>query len=737
MKMDFALPERDQAALRAVVGDAQRAFCIPYDLALDRRTHTGFFVAAGGYVMRVEQGAVLMKHEIARLRDVKLRVHVGNVQLEAELDGETAVLMRASMRHAVRAAYAAQFLLAMEAQKPVPDTGPDVETICPKCGGALMEGSRICPRCVNPGRTFMRLIGFAAPYKTYFILATLAMLGATGIGMLLPALNRWFIDEVLTPRAGGVQQVLMFVAALGAGQALRSLFVGFRMRLMAYAGAQLSASLRKTVYEKIQSLSLSYISARKVGELMNRVTEDTGAIREFVQEWLSWGLTQAFMLVCLLVLLFVYNWQLALLVFVPVPVVMFTYTRFHKWMRHAFHTQWNLWDKANTVLQDILSGIRVVKAFGQEQREVKRFSEASRKHSDRLGRNERMWNTISPAVNFGIGVGQFFVLLYGGSLILRGEMMLGQLVQFTQYVAMVYGPLRWIGMLPRWFSQAMTSAERVFEVIDEQDSMRANERTRALDIEGFVSFDNVTFGYNAYEPVLNEICLDVKPGEMIGLVGHSGAGKSSLVNLVLRFYDVQQGALKIDGVDIRDIDKDALRAQIGVVLQDNFLFEGTVLDNIRFAKPDATMEEIILASQIANAHSFIINFPDGYHTRVGENGQTLSGGERQRIAIARAILHNPRILILDEATSSLDTESEKQIQEAMEKLTKNRTTFAIAHRLATLRNATRLIVLDKGRIVETGTHNELVRKGGIYAGLVQAQLRMSRTQNEEGASVSA
>ncbi len=726
------LPERDEAAVAAALGGAERVFCVPVDLALDRALHKAYIACSAETFVAVENGVITRKIAVAGLTEPVIRVQVGNVLLEAQSDGQTVVLARVSMKHAIRTAYACQCIEALIRRRAQPDTSAHADNICPVCGGPLLEGSRLCPHCAKPGRTFVRLVTFAAPFKWTFVFASLAMLAAIGIGLVMPFINRWFIDSVLTPRAGGLKEIFIFIGLLAMGQMSRSVLVGTRIRLMTKAGAQLSAMLRRTVFEKIQSLSLSYITARKAGELMNRVTEDTNAIREFIQEWMSWGLTQIIMLVGLLFLLLTINWQLAALVFLPVPFVMLAYVSFRNWMRHAFHTQWRLSDKANSILQDILSGIRVVKSFGQEQREVKRFSDASRKLSDRIRKNEQMWNTLSPACNFGLAIGQFFVLVFGGTLILRGEMQLGELVQFTQYVAMVYGPLRWIGMLPRWFTQAMTSAERVFEVIDEQDRMMDHENAHTASVEGQVTFDEVTFGYNAYEPVLRDICLDVKPGEMIGLVGPSGAGKSSLVNLVLRFYDVQRGSVKIDGVDIRDIGKDALRAQIGVVLQENFLFEGSVLENIRFAKPDATMEEVILASQIANAHEFIINFTDGYHTRVGENGQTLSGGERQRIAIARAILHNPRILILDEATSSLDTESEKLIQDAMEKLTKNRTTFAIAHRLATLRNATRLIVLDKGRIVEAGTHNELVRQNGLYNTLVQAQLQVTRLELDEG-----
>ena len=731
MKIHYELPQQDQEAVQSYLGDRALLFCIPYDLNLDRKMHKGFVAATDEILVCVEQGDVIRHMEVADIEAPRINVQVGNVALEVDLNGQAVVLVRATMKHAIRVAYAAQILESIKEHRPLPDTGEDEESVCPKCGGALMEGSRVCPRCVNTGQTFLRLMGYAMQYKREFILASLFMLSAISISLFTPFISRWFIDQVLVPQTGGVREILMFVGGLAGCMLARGILMGMRIRLMNKGGADVSALLRKTVFEKIQALSLGYVTARKVGELMNRVTEDTNAIRDFIQEWLSWGLSQIIMLIGLLAIIIAINWQLALLVFIPVPVVMYLVMRFRFWMRHAYHTQWSLSDRANTVLQDILAGIRVVKAFGQEKREVARFSAISRRLSDRIRHNERVWNTLNPAVNFGLGTGQFFVLIYGGFMVLNGQMALGGLVQFQQYVSMVYGPLAWIGMLPRWFTQAMTSAERVFEVIDEQNRMLDHEQSQSMEIKGHIHFESVTFGYRAYEPVLKNISLDVQPGEMIGLVGHSGAGKSSLINLVLRFYDVQQGALLIDGTDIRDIKKEDLRAQIGVVLQENFLFEGSILENIRFAKPSATMEEIIVASKIANAHDFIIKYADGYHTYVGENGQTLSGGERQRIAIARAILHNPKILILDEATSSLDTESEKLIQDAMEKLMKNRTTFAIAHRLPTLRNADRIVVLEKGKIAEMGTHDELIRQKGIYYDLVLAQRQMTRTQKDE------
>ena len=325
-----------------------------------------------------------------------------------------------------------------------------------------------------------------------------------------------------------------------------------------------------------------------------------------------------------------------------------------------------------------------------------------------------------------MGFGEFILLFYAGNAILGGEMTLGEMAKFSSYAGMIYAPLQFLATFPRQAMMAATSITKVFEIIDEPEDIADAKDAVDIDVVGNIDIEDVSFGYDEAAEVLRDINLHIKPGDFIGLVGKSGTGKSTLINLVMRMYDVDEGSIKIDGVDIRNISQTSLRSQIGVVLQETFLFNGTVFQNIAYAKKDATRDEVIAAAKAAGAHSFIIKLTDGYNTWVGEKGCTLSGGEKQRIAIARALLHNPKILILDEATASLDTETEKQIQDSLAALSKQRTTIAIAHRLSTLRNATRLVVLDKGRIVETGTHDELIEKEGLYYNLVMAQREMSK-----------
>jgi ATP-binding cassette subfamily B protein len=397
-------------------------------------------------------------------------------------------------------------------------------------------------------------------------------------------------------------------------------------------------------------------------------------------------------------------------------------------LRQRFERQWQIRSAMTAALGSVLNGARVVKAFAQEEREINAFHRRSHSLFQSQVGVEQAWSTIGPILGLLMTSGSFVVWYVGGFQVITGQITFGTMTMFQFFLGQLYGPLQGMTRIADWLSRALTSAERVFEVIDtEPDVKDVAETVPMPHIEGAVTFENVAFGYDRSRRVLEEFTIDVKPGEMIGLVGHSGAGKTTIINLLSRFYDPVEGRILIDGVEMKKIAVHDLRSQLGIVLQEPFLFPGTIADNIAYANPKATPEEIMRAAKAANAHDFIMRFPDGYDSQVGERGTRLSGGERQRISIARAILHNPRILILDEATASVDTETEKQIQEAIQRLIKGRTTFAIAHRLSTLRNADRLVVMDKGKIAEMGTHDELMNKeGGTFRRLVEMQTEINK-----------
>ena len=429
-------------------------------------------------------------------------------------------------------------------------------------------------------------------------------------------------------------------------------------------------------------------------------------------------------------LMFWTNWRLSLISLLPLPVLaVLSYYRGMK-MQSLHGRLWTYWARMTAVVGDALPGIRVVKAFASEDREIRRFDRRSEDCADKEFEINVVWTALQPLVSALMRVSGLLIWLVGGYLVIFGRGVgddFGTLVMFIGLNSMFYGPIMELANSNRMVTRAATSAQRVFEVLDTPlDIISAGGAIRKDRLDGQIEFRQVSFSYEGAQPALRDISLRVEPGQMIGLCGPSGAGKSTFVNLICRFYDVTDGQILIDGVDIRDYDVKWLRRQIGMVLQEPYLFHGTIADNVRYAEPEATDAQVIAAARAANAHDFVVGLPDGYDTMVGERGQSLSGGERQRISIARAILHNPRILILDEATSSVDTETERQIQQALDRLVTGRTTFAIAHRLSTLMAADRLVVLDKGKLVEQGTHAELVSlENGVYAKLHKTQMEMN------------
>ena len=614
---------------------------------------------------------------------------------------------------------------------------------CKSCGLLLPDEFSPCPACTKKHKVMLRILTYIRPYRGKAILYTIFLIIGTLITLAPPYFSRILIDDILqlseltnaAPAASetwlgaifrNIQPVAIAlsvaVGALLAVHITREIFTIFQQRLGAWLTFRIAANIRAHVYQHLHNLSIRFFDKRTTGTVISHITEDSERLQDFMLEGLSFLSVQLLLFFGIGSVLFFMNWRLACFILIPIPIIVLGAGWFWKKVRSLWHRAYRRRSKLFDVVNDSVSGIRVVRAFGQQKDEVNRFGSANIDARDYETHAEMIWATYYPPLMFAVQLGTLIVWYVGGLDVIAGAMSLGTLFAFHAYLAMFYQPLRYVSPLINWASRSMTAAERLFEVIDSQPEQLDDGSLKAMpNITGEVKFHNMTFGYESHKPVLRDINLHVQPGEMIGLVGHSGAGKSTLINLICRFYTPDAGRLEIDGEDIKQIDLKDLRRQIGVVLQEPYLFSGTIAENIAYAHPDAAMEDIIAAAKAANAHEFIVKFPDGYDTEVGERGGSLSGGERQRISIARAILHNPRILILDEATSSVDVETEQKIQQAIDRLVQNRTTFAIAHRLSTLRNADRLFVIEKGKGVECGSHEELMETKGIYYKLVETQ----------------
>lgn len=746
MKLNYELSEANLKAL-ALEQEERILYCVPVDLSFDNAKKS----AVTEYTSRTWLVVTNLRFEVLKdgdctacfnLRDCEKikcehQVYSGIVTVYGK-DGSKTCACRFSMKHITRVAYLARgaqtIIQVYQEGRNLTDkdmvVSLEYEKYCEKCGRAL-PGTSKCPYCDGKAAVLKKFLTLTGEFGGKLLFIGVLMVMASVFDMVTPMVQRYFIDHSLSTGTGTPRELYLFIGVSFGLLVTRIVIIMYRYWNCVKLGASISMSLRRKLYAKIQILSLSFINNRKPGELMNRVSRDTKQIRAFMEEVFGDMLGCLLTMIVSVAMMLSINWKMTILTLAFIIVVVIITRMFWHHIHTIFHRQWLKYDELQSGLQDVLSGMRIVKSFGQEERESKRFTEKAKEFAKLQRRNETFWALFFPVLTFLLGMGTYIAIYFGGIHVLEGEMTVGELVQFVTYSGYLFGPLSWMTHLPRSIMQLITSMNRIYDVLDEEPRLADKSDSKEFPIQGAFEFKDVSFGYQTYEPVLENITFSVKPGEMIGLVGASGTGKSTLINLIMRLYDVDQGSITLDGVDLRDIKKESLHSQIGVVLQETFLFSGSILANIRYAKQDATLEEVIQAAKAANAHDFICKTPDGYNTYVGEHGYNLSGGERQRIAIARAILNNPRILILDEATSALDTESEFLIQQALDRLIQGRTTFAIAHRLSTLRGADRLVVIDKHGIAEIGTHNELLEKKGIYFGLVNAQLKMSETVSEE------
>jgi len=704
---------------------------IPDDTKFDIRLESDFgddgqfalrnLEIANGTVRVTEaNGATSFTIPIAEIKSARNEPLVGGGRLEiTTTGGEVLPIISYSQTVAAKFSEAARGIEQLAKGQPLEINIKEEKVRCPKCNRLLPEKDGICPACVNRGKTMLRIGSFVQPYRWQMAaLATLSLV-TTVLNLLPPYIQGQLIDKVLK-QGRDFTQLYTLMAAWLAILAINSVLQVVNGRTIAFLAGRIAADLRSAVYRAIEFLQLQFFDKKQVGAIASRVTSDTDRVWGFLVDGVPYLLLNGLTLVGIIGFLFYTNAFLAACILAPVPIILGIGAFFWKPMSQMFHRVGQKWARFHTQLNESLMGIRVVKVFANEDKEYAKFQDRNHELRDAGVSADTRWYTIFGAMSFFTSLGGLICWTVGGTMVMHGQLSLGEFWRVTAYLGLVYGPLQWFSQVNQWFSRAMAGAERIFEVIDTD---KENYRPEGIkhEIQGEVTFSGVRFGYDKSNPVLKNITFTAKPGEMIGLVGKSGAGKSTTINLICRFYEPDAGTILIDGIDYRDIALQDMRRQVGVVLQEPFLFNGTIAENIAYGNPEATLDKVIEAAKAANAHNFILSKPDGYDTMVGERGGKMSGGERQRISIARAILHDPKVLILDEATSSVDVETEKQIQEAIQRLIKGRTTFAIAHRLSTLRNASRLIVLEKGEIAEIGTHAELMEKQGKFYDLVQTQ----------------
>ena len=605
---------------------------------------------------------------------------------------------------------------------------------CPQCHASLPDDSDECPACAQetpqpPPSTWvlLRLWRFARPYRWSLLAGFALTLASTAATLVPPYLTIPLMDRVLIPFQNGERiDTSLVLALLGGllGSALLAWGLGWaRTWLLALVSERISSDLRTATFDHLLQLSLDYFGSKRTGDLMARIGSETDRISVFLSLHALDFATDVLMIGMTSVILFSINPWLALVTLLPLPFIGWLIHLVRDRLRTGFEKIDRVWGEVTNVLADTIPGIRVVKAFAQEGREARRFRQANEHNLAVNDRLNKTWSLFTPTVTLLTEIGLLVVWAFGIWLVSQSEITVGVLTAFIAYIGRFYGRLDSMSRIVSVTQKAASGAKRIFDILDHVSNVPEPAQPVPLPrVEGGLRMEGVSFRYGS-RTVIRDLSLEIHPGEMIGLVGHSGSGKSTLVNLLCRFYDVSEGAIRVDGIDIRRVGVADFRRHIGLVLQEPFLFFGTIAENIAYGKPGATRAEIVAAARAAHAHEFILRLPQGYDSLVGERGQGLSGGERQRISIARALLIDPRILILDEATSSVDTETEKEIQKALDNLVQGRTTIAIAHRLSTLRKADRLVVMDRGEVVEIGPHDELMALRGAYWRLYEAQAR--------------
>ena len=663
------------------------------------------------------------------IEKTKVKRLYGNAMFYADTkDGKRIRLMRFTFASANAADAASDFINAVikdgyseELLYAVENTFEKQRSFCPKCGRKLPSPNAECINCKGKGKMFTKFAKYAMPYKAKLLICMLLSVFTTGMPLVPPYITGYMVDKVL-PSGESAMLIRMILLLLGV-YILQYTVSAYRAYLLRLTGDKIVMSLKKDVYEKAQYLPMSFYDKTSTGSVINRVNSDTSVIQNFVMKLTQEAVVQLFTLVGILVIMICLNWKLTLFSLVPIPFVVMIGRIFGKKIGPRYMRIWRRSAAISTLLADTVPGIRVVKAFTNEKSVVNKFGAYCDAWLEEDTSVAKMSGIFPNLMTFLVTCGTLIIWFSGGSYIISGAegFSVGLLVSFVSYASMFYTPINFFANLNDVYQNTLASAEKILDILDaepEQDFGKDNNVDR---IDGKIEFRNVNFSFDRSKKVLSNINLTIEPGDVVGIVGTTGSGKSTLINLIMRYYDDYEGEILVDGKNLRDIDMAYYRSQIGFVQQEPMMFKDTIFNNIAYGSPNAHVEQVLRAADIANAHGFISRLPDGYDTMLGERGIGVSGGEKQRISIARAVMKNPSILIFDEATAAVDSETEHLIQEAIERLIRGRTTLMIAHRLSTLRNANKIVVVDKGEIIECGTPQELMALKGKYYKLIQIQ----------------
>ncbi len=728
-----------QQALRAQLGSAENvAATLAVDLSVDLRFTAGLVALTERRLFSVEsgdgaQGALRVRSwTLTPAHSLRHSDHAGVGTLELREGQQRLAHWRFTLAVDPQAA---RLVRRFDLRDRPEDGEEDDASACPTCHAPLPPDSEVCSVCMRELHTppstwvLLRLWQFAHPYRMQLLLGFILTLASTAATLVPPYLTIPLMDDVLIPFQNGQQiapgLVLGYLGGLLAAAVLGWGLNWWRTYLLALVSERIGADLRTATFDHLLQLSLDYFGGKRTGDLMARIGSETDRICVFLSLHALDFATDVLMIGMTAAVLFSIHPGLALVTLLPLPFIAWMIHVVRDRLRTGFEKIDRVWSDVTSVLADTIPGIRVVKAFAQEAREARRFRDANQRNLEVNDRINKTWSLFTPTVTLLTEIGLLVVWAFGIWLVARQQVTVGVLTAFLAYIGRFYTRLDSMSRIVSVTQKAAAGAKRIFDILDHRSNVPEPADPQPLPaggLRGRLEMDGIGFRYGN-RSVIRDLSLVIRPGEMIGLVGHSGSGKSTLVNLICRFYDVTDGSIRVDGTDIRRLRVADYRRHIGLVLQEPFLFFGTIAENIAYGRPDATRAQVVAAARAAHAHEFILRLPQGYDSMVGERGQGLSGGERQRISIARALLIDPKILILDEATSAVDTETEKEIQKALDNLVLGRTTIAIAHRLSTLRKADRLVVMDRGRVVEVGPHDELIARQGAYWRLYEAQVR--------------